>query len=203
MKQNIVKILIPLIAVVVIIESIVIVFNLNKSVSQSKANNFSLNLEEVVETEIDQPVVNFNFETETKEMKVGKSYEVKLVLVGTKEVNLDAIETYLKYDSTKLAISKLTSNKELPKMTKNSGIDSKSGMISSIFLWDVNKYYSVKTADIIPVLSFMVTPKVDGEMTINLITNSGNNSGITMIVENNTSKSLPFLSNDLKISVIK
>jgi len=203
MKQNIIKILVPLIAVVVIIESIVIVFNLNKSVSQSKTNNVSPNVEEVVETKVDQPVANFNFETETKEMKVGKSYEVKLILVGTKEVNLDAIETYLKYDSTKLTISKLTSNKELPKMTKNSGIDSKPGLISSIFLWDVNKYYSVKTADIIPVLSFMVTPKVDGETTINLITNSENNSSATMMIENHTSKSLSFLSNDLKISVIK
>jgi hypothetical protein len=200
-KQNIIKILIPIIAVVLIVESVVLVSNLGKNVSD--VNNVPS--ETVVPTEeVNEPVADFVFETDAKEMKVGKSYKVNLNLVGSKEVNLDAMEVYIQYDPKMVTVSKLTPSKDLPEITKASGIDAKTGLISSVFLWDIGETYSVKTDEVNSILSFMITPKVVGETTINLLTGDNTNEKlITIIVENSTSRSLTFLSNKLGISVTK
>jgi hypothetical protein len=201
-KQNLIKILIPIIAVVVVTESIILVSNLDKNVSN--LSDVSSEAEKVTPTEeISQPVADFIFETETKEMKVGKSYEVNLSLVGKQNVNLDAMEVYIKYDSKKMTVSKLTVNKDLPKTTKNSGINAESGLISSVFLWDIGEIYSVKTDEVASILSFMVTPKVVGDFEISLLTGNTDEKSVTMIVENPTSKSLMFLGNKLEIQVSK
>jgi hypothetical protein len=199
-KQNIIKIFIPLIAVVVVVESVILVSSLDKKTVEVS----NVPSETVVPTkEVNEPVADFVFETETKEMKVGKSYEVNLNLVGSQDVNLDAMEVYIQYDPEMVTVSKLTSSKDLPEITKASGIDTKTGLISSVFLWDIGETYSVKTDEVSPILSFMITPKVAGETTINLLTGNANEKSVTMIVENPTSKSLMFVGNKLDISVTK
>jgi hypothetical protein len=200
-KENIIKIFIPLIAVVVVVESVILVSSLDKKTVDVS----NIPSETVVPTkEVNEPVADFVFETDAKEMKVGKSYKVNLNLVGSKEVNLDAMEVYLQYDPEKITVSKLTTSKDLPVITKTSGIDTKTGLISSVFLWDIGEIYSVKANEVSPILSFMVTPKVVGETDISLLTSGNTNEkSVTIIVENPTSRSLMFLGNKLDISVTK
>jgi hypothetical protein len=178
-----------------------LVSNLDKRVSEVDDISSIENAAEV--EEIKTPVADFIFETETKEMEVGKPYEVNLTLVGKENVNLDAMETYIKYDSDKLTVSKLTTNKDLPEITKNSGIDTKAGLISSIFLWDIGEVYSIASDQVVGVLSFMVTPKVEGETEISLVANNEeNNIYSTLLVESVTSNQLLFLSNKLEINSV-
>ena len=200
MKEGkIMRILIPIVAVVVVLESIILVSKLGKNVVTT---NVTTDVVEEVE-QVREPVADFVFETETKEMKVGKSYQVNLNLVGSKEVNLDAIETYVKYDSDKVTISKLTASKDLPQTLKAPKVDTNTGLISAIFLWDVGEIYSIVPDQVIQVLSFTVTPKVAGETSISLVEADGTDTSSTLLVESVTSNKLLFLSNKLEISAVK
>jgi len=203
MKQNnLIKILIPIVAVVVVIESIVLVSSLNKNVA---TDDVVLETKEITKTEVsnNEPVADFIFETDTEDMKVGKSYKVDLNLVGKMGVSLDAMEVYMKYDPSKVTISKLVSGEKFPEMTKNSGIDSKTGLISSVFLWGIGETGLIKSGETGSVLSFMVTPKVEGKTEVSLVTGSTDEKSVTMIVETSTSKALSFLGNKLEINVTK
>lgn len=202
MKQNnLVKILIPIVAVVVVVESIILVSSLNKNVDTSDTSSET---KEITETEVNnEPVADFVFETETKDMKVGKSYKVDLNLTGKRTVNLDAMEVYVKYDPEKVTVSKLVGNEEFPEMTKNSGVDSKTGLISSMFLWEIGDFGLIKADETSSVLSFTVTPKVEGVAEMNLVTGSTSEKFVTMIVESSTSKALSFLGNKLEINATK
>lgn len=201
MKEGkIIKILIPLIAVIVVFESVVLVSKLDKNVTKTS----DMSSTEITSTEeVKEPVADFVFETETKEMKVGKSYQVNLSLVGSKEVNLDAIELYLNYDPDKLTVSKLTTGKDLPEAIKDPEINTKTGLISSVFLWDVGEVYSVIPNKSVSVLSFTVTPKVAGETEITLVDSDNIDTSSTLLVESVTSNQLLFLSNKLEISAVK
>ena len=203
MKQNnLIKFLIPIVAVVVVVESVILVSSLDKKVVTS---DVSQETEEITETQVsdDEPVADFIFETETKEMKQGKSYQVNLNLVGKRDVSLDAVEVYVKYDPEKLTVTKLASNKAFPEMTKNSEINSKTGLVGSVFLWGVGEFGSIKSDETDLVLSFVVTPKIEGETEISLVTGTPDKESVTMIVESSTSKPLTFLGNKLEINVTK
>jgi len=198
-ENNLVKILIPIVAVIVVIESVLLVSNLSKNESVVTVDNITPT-EEV--EKIEAPVADFVFATDTKEMKVGKSYEVILNLVGKQNLTLDGIETYVKYDPEKITVSKLISGKTLPK-AEISKIDSKLGTISNVLLIDDVKGYVVKSNEINKVISFTVTPKKEGLITLELITSSEDKKSVTMIVETTTSKSLTFSSNKLEINATK
>ncbi|HOG37532.1 MAG TPA: hypothetical protein PKZ29_01250 [Candidatus Woesebacteria bacterium] len=201
MKNNkLAKILIPIIAVIVVIESIILVSNLDKSNTGGVANQSS-QLSPVLEKEVDNPVVDFVFATDTKEMKVGKSYEVVLNLVAKKDFNLDGLEAYINYDSQLLTVSKLAQGTALPKADK---LENMSGMVKSIFFIETPKEgYAVKTGEIVKVLSFEVTPKAVGVSTLELGTGNEGKQFVTMVVENTTSKQLPFSGNKLEINATK
>lgn len=203
MKQNnLIKILIPIVAVVVVIESVILVSSLNKGVTTGDVSQEVT--KEITKTEVNnEPAADFIFETETKDMKVGKSYKVDLNLVGKRGVNLDAMEIYIKYDPKKITVSKLASSDKFPEMSKSSGVDSKTGLVSSMFLWGLGEVGSIKSDETNSVLSFVVTPKVEGKTEISLVTGSTDEKSVTMIVENPTSKVLSFLGNKLEINVIK
>ena len=201
MKNNkLAKILIPVIAVIVVIESIVLVSNLDKGntggiVNQSSQPN------SVSQKEVDNPVVDFVFATDTKEMKVGESYEVVLNLVAKEDFNLDGLEAYVNYDPEILTISKLNQGTVLPKADKLENVD---GMVRSTFFIETpQEGYVVKTGEIIKVLSFEVKPKIAGVSALELGTGNEGKQFVTMVVENATSKQLPFSGNKLEINAIE
>jgi hypothetical protein len=57
--------------------------------------------------------------------------------------------------------------------------------------------------EVVPVLSFTITPKVAGETSISLVGADGTNTSSTLLVESVTSNQLLFLSNKLEISAVK
>lgn len=200
-KEKIIKILIPFIAVIVIVESVILVSNLGKSVPD--VSDVALEVEEVTPTKkVSQPVVDFIFETKNKEMKIGKPFEVSLGMVGKKEINLDSIEIYIKYDPSKVEISKLNVSSSLPKVDRLTKIDDQEGLISSIILWGEGKKYSMKTNELDPILSFMVTPKVKGKTEISILDDVSGSKYSSFLIENITSNKLLPLSNKLEINAV-
>jgi hypothetical protein len=55
----------------------------------------------------------------------------------------------------------------------------------------------------VEVASFLVTPTVVGEIKMDLSTGVEDKDSVTMIVENGTSKVVPFTSNNLRIEVLE
>jgi hypothetical protein len=203
--KNIIKILIPLVAIVVVIESIVLVSTLDKAGKNNTSIDSSPNeLTETLSEETNiEPVADFVFETENKEMKIGKAYKVNLSLVGNIETEIGAMDIYAKYDPELLTISKLEKGTNFPKMVGKSGIDSKSGLITSIFLWDIGESYKIESKKVDSVVSFTVTPKVEGVSEIILVTGNKDEKSVTLVVDNSTAKPMAFLGNKLEINATK
>jgi len=191
-KDKIIKLLVPLVAVVVVVESVILVSNLDKGVSNTQV----VTEENVDKAEkVKEIVADFAFKTESEEMKIGKAYEVDLNLTASKDFNLDGMEVYIIYDPEKVSVSKLTEGKGFPKMINKS----EDGLIGAIFLWGVGDSYSSKVNESDTVLSFSVTPKVAGETEFNLVTSNETGKSATMIVESSTSEKLVFSNGRLEI----
>jgi len=204
-NNNLLKFLIPIIAVVVVFESIVLVTNLDKGL---KTNTDTKNTTEATDSAAvqnlvkEESVVELVFATDSKEMKVGKSYKVELNMMGKQDLMVDGIETYIKYDPSLVTVSGLVSNSKLPKATI-SKVDAKNGMIGNAVLIDEKSGYKVEQNKINLILSFNVTPKKEGEISFEVNSGNSNEEFATMIIENTTGKQLVFSSNKLDINAIK
>ncbi len=204
-KDKLVKILVPVVAVIVIIESIVLIPSLGGQ-NNSETSVTEETSEVTPSTEQERsPVADFVFSTDSKEMKVEKSYKVVLNLTGKEDFATDAIETYVSYDPKKVTISGLTQGKNFPVKTVLKS-DNNTGLISSVFLVDVSDKngYQVKSGEVKEIISFMVTPKVEGEFSLSLVDGEGETGKlVTVLPETGTSDQLPFNTNTLDVNAIK
>jgi hypothetical protein len=207
MKDNkIIKILIPVVALIVVFESVMLVSNLDKS--NTKVDNLT---EEVIGEEqtteqkaVEEPVADFIWETDNLEMKVGKTYKITLNLLSKQDLMLDSVETHIYYDSKIVTVSKLETNKKIGEALKPTGIDNDKGSITAILWKDVGEAaYEVKDGEMTNVLSFVVTPKLEGKIDFDLSTSMTDGRLATIIVDSNTAKPLAYFSNKLEINVIK
>ena len=91
-KKDYVKFLLPLVAVVVIIESVVLLTGLEKRQVEVKEVGWgkTVTVSEEVEEE-KEAVLALSFATETRMMEVGKVYQVEVNVAGLETVALDAI----------------------------------------------------------------------------------------------------------------
>ena len=204
MKDNkLIKFLIPLVAAVVVFESIVLVNNLeksNNSVITDDIKNEQVT-EEIVEKE--EPVVSFSFDPATlTEMKVGKTYKVNLVLKSEDDRVIDAIETHIKYDPISFKISGLIPNKKLVSPTI-SKINSELGIVSNIYLIEDKAGLVLTGEKELNILSFSVTPQSEGVFTLDLNTGEQNKTYETLVMETGTAKSLGWTGGKLEINVTK
>jgi hypothetical protein len=204
-KEKLVKILIPVVALVVVIESVVLVSGLNKTNTQTATvDTSSSEVTPVVTDEQLTPVADYVFATDTKEMKVGKSYKVVLNLVGKEKFTVDALETYVKFDPEMALVSKITAAKGLPEATTLK-VDAKSGLMSALFLVPATNKGGIEVSDgeTREVYSFTVTPKQEGSLTFELVVGADGEKLVTILPETGTSKSLPFTNSKLDINVTK
>jgi hypothetical protein len=203
-NNKLIKFLIPLVAAVVVFESIVLVNNLEKSNKIDK-NIKTEEQAKVEETVVEDPVINFNLRvnsTSSAQMKVGKSYKVDLVLNPIETKAVDGIETYIKYDPETFKITNLVSNPELVK-PEISKIDSNLGMLSNILLIEDKDGLLLASNKEIVLYSFNVTPLEVGEYSLNLSSDSVDKKYDTLVVETSTAKSLGWTGGKLDIKVTK
>ena len=203
-NNKLIKFLIPLVAIVVVFESIVLVNNLEKptEVNQSNKVEEKKPTEEVV---IENPVINFDFKVSSKtptEMKLGKTYKIDLVLNSVENKAIDGLETYIKYDPEIFKITTLVSNSKLVK-PEISKIDNEAGMLSNILLIEEKEGLTLESGKEVNVLSFNITPLEKGDYSLELSNNSVDKKYDTLIVETGTSKSLGWTGGKLDINVTK
>jgi hypothetical protein len=194
-KDKLIKILIPVVAVLIIVESIILVSVLNKD---KKTKDSDTTQTEKVEQII--PVVDLKLVSDVTEMKVGKSYKVSLNLIPRQEIKLDALELYIKFDPALLTISNLVSSKDMVKANLMKVSDKKDVIVSNFLFTE--KDGVVFTSKEVSVLTFSVTPKKSGVYSLEISTGDKNGDSITMLVDEVTNQALPFSSNKLEIKLL-
>lgn len=206
MKENkLIKLLIPVIAVIVVFESIFLVSNLGKNPSKTdKLEEVGTSEDTSGQNQSEKPAVDFIWEADNLEMNVGKTYNVTLNMLNKRDLILDAVEAHIYFDPKMVTVSNLETNKAVGEELKQTGIDSKIGSITAILFNEVKGVgYEGKKSENVKILSFMVTPKIEGKISFDLSTSMDDNKFATIIVEMNTSKSLVYSSNKLEINAVK
>lgn len=203
-KNKLVGILVPIIAIIIIFESVLLVSRLN-------TNNAKPAVVEVVKTQEAsqssevkpvESVLDLVFATDTKEMKVGKTYKMELNMVAKDDKTIDALETYIKYDPVVITVSGLSFNSKLPKPTL-SKIDAVKGFVEGIILVEAKPGLVIKNGEVTQILSFNITPKKAGVSNLEISTGNDDKNFATMVVESVISKEIPLSVNKLEINVIK
>lgn len=207
MKMNdTVKFLIPLVAVVVIIESVVLVTGvLRKGTGSVVDNTVVVNGTKVspVVTVVKTPtMVDLVFEVGTRTMNVGKQYPVSLNMLTKKDYQVDTFDVYVKYDPLAVDVSGLTFDKRLGKPAFSKISKDKGLIVANVYMSDP-KGVKVAMSEVLKMMSFSVTPKKSGLTTLEVSAGNANGESATMLVENGTSKVIPFSSNKLEVTVIK
>lgn len=199
MDNKIIKILIPVIAVIVIFESVVLVSNLEKNTTATVVNEVTPTVTVAEEKRV--TAFDVNFSTDETQMKIGKKYKVSVNLVPKDGYNLNALDLYVKFDPAMVTVSNLVSSKELstPDLIK---VSDKKDVIAMNYLF-TEKEGVVFTKDKgVLLLTFTVTPKAAGNSSFEISTGDSEGDSVTMFVDKNTSEGLFFTSNKLEIQSI-
>jgi hypothetical protein len=198
-KDNkVVQFLVPVVAVVVLAESIMVISNLT--------NNKTANVPAVptavptVVAEATQSAVYAVTVTGEKAMKLGQSGTVEVSATGNADESLDAVNVYLKYDPTAFDVSNLTFDKKLgtPAFSK---VSQTTSLVVANFLISAPAGLKVGSGEALSLMKFSVKPIKTGDFDFEINTGSGGSEAKTMFVENGTSKILPFTANKLTVNV--
>jgi hypothetical protein len=184
--------LIPLVAVVVIVESIVLVSGLNKKQVES-----GLPVTQVTKT---PPVLDIVFGGKTK-MKLGESSEVELSLVSKNDYAVDSIDLFVKYDKTAFNLNDLTAGNLLPQPSF-SKISEKTSLVVVSYKVAEAEGFQIKKNVPLSLAKFKVTPKREGSFTFEVNTGEADKESVTMFVKTGRPITvLPFSSNKLTVQV--
>ena len=200
MNNKIIQALVPVIAVVVIFESVMLVSSLEKNNTSTMVVN---NVTPVVTVVEKQKVNSFDvsFSTDETQMKIGNKYKVSVKLMPKDSYNLNALDLYVKFDPTMVAVSNLVSTKdlEIPSLLKVS--DKKNVVVMNYLFTDEEGAPFNKDREVV-ILTFTVTPKTAGNSSFEISTGDSEGDSVTMFVDKNTSEGLFSTSNKLEIELI-
>jgi len=202
-KENkVLMILIPVIAVVVIAESLILVNRLaKKSIVQAPSGTEVT--EVLTPTQImEVPVFNLVPMTDKTELKVGEKTTVTVYAVNKGDYSLDAINLYLKADTKNLNLSNLTFDSKMPKPVFSKISTKQDLIVVSYMISEPSGLKVVKNTSMV-LAKFDVTAKKEGVYTFEVSTSNDSKESATMLVENATSKVLPYSSSKLTINVVK
>jgi hypothetical protein len=199
-NNKIVKTLIPVIAVIVIFESVMLVSSLEKKTAVS---DVIVKKSEIVQKEVkEENAFDLSLTTDSKEMKIGKNYQIKLQALVKEKKTLDAIDIAIKYDAKNLDVSGLVFDSKLQKPTIGKVVKD-DGMIEISYLIETKQGITFNVGDIVNLVSFNVKAKQIGSYTFEIATGNEDKKFDTLFVENTSAKALPFTSNKLEINIIK
>ena len=202
-KDDYLKYLLPLVAVVVIIESIVLITGMEDKKKEMVALTDedvreSVMLEEEALTE--EPKISLSFATESRRMEMGQDYEVEVNLTALEAVRLDSLEVYVTYDPEVFDISGLTINNDLPAPVFSEISNKKDLVVVNYMVMDKDGY-AMNEAKVVSLMSFMVRPLKVGSFDLGFATGVEGETSVTMFVGNENGQALPFSVNGLSIEV--
>lgn len=201
MENKITKILVPVIAVVVIFESVILVSNLEKNTVSNTVSTVTPTVT-VTEPAKKNNAFDLALSADKTQMELGKKYKVTVKLTPKDSYNLNALSLYVRYNTALMTISNLTSTKDLPTPDLLKVSDKKNVVAMEYLSTDKNGMAFTKDKEM-DLLTFTVTPKVANSAYFEVSTGDTDGNSVTMFVDKNTSEDLPFSSNRLEIELIK
>lgn len=186
-KEQLIKFLVPLVAVLVIAESVVLVIGARKQGGLTPA---------VVEPR----EMKMALSSSKEEVGVGEKTEVGLKLTANKSYALDSLEAYIKYDPTVFEVSGLTFDESLPKPTV-AKISRQKGLVIVTYFIDEPAGYRLEAGQELKLVSFKAAAKKGGTGDFQIATGEGGSGSASMLVESGTSKVIPLETEDLTIWV--
>lgn len=205
--MNYLKILIPVVAVLVIGESIILLSGITKKeeVANTKVGNIpTVSTEEATPSSVvTDPDFNLVFGySGGSQMKVSQPSVVEVNLLGKNTRAVDSLNLYVKYDPKSFDIDNLTFDPKLPKPTF-SKVSTAKGMVVVNFLISEAAGMEIAEGDSLTLVRFDAVPKTVGDFSFEISTGNGTNESATMFVENATAKVLPYSGSKLTVKVIK
>lgn len=206
-QNNVLKYLVPVVAVVVLAESVVLISRLKTQVTTPK--NDETKVESMDRTPKEGSVTQPQKGNETYQIsisssktsyKVGESGEVKVVMKGNVDKSVDSVNVYVKYDPSMLDIKEMMFDKKLP-VPAFSKVSTLRGLLVANFLISDPKGLTLKSGEELTLMSFNMKALKKGVHNFEISTGKEMKESATMIVENGTSKPLTFSSNKLTINV--
>ena len=176
-KKDYVKFLLPLVAVVVIIESIVLLTGLEKRQVEVKDISERRGVSVELEEEVGDPMLALSFATETRKMEVGNSYQVEVNVAGLEAVNVDSVELYVSYDPEVMAIDNLAFSADLPKPVF-SKVSEKEEVVVVNYLVLKEGGFEIGEAEVVSLLSFEVKPLKSGDFDLGFATGEEGQSSV-------------------------
>ena len=196
-QSNLIKVLMPVVAVIVLAESLLLITNLSQKASVVVPTTVPTGSEEKV---TQGAVYDITVSAIPTEMVLNKGGEVEVTAVGNANKFLDAVNVYLKYDPTAFDVTNLTFDKKLGKPSF-SKVSQTTGLIVANFLVSATSGLQVAGGEELSLMKFNVKPIKTGVFTFSISTGNDGKESTTMFVENTTSKILPFLSKNLTVNV--
>ena len=197
-NKNVIKIIIPVVAVLIILESVLLVDKLDKN-QKSTQMTVEKKTEEVVnKTEIKK--INLAFESKAMTMKLNSRNEVSLSVVTNEDLNFNGFELFVKYDPEMVKISGLESDASLGKPAFLKVSDRKNVIVST-FLSSKKEGMSFIKDGKVKVLTFDVTPIKKGLSKLEISSGDSDGNSVTMFVDKVTSKAIPYAGDVLEVNV--
>jgi hypothetical protein len=194
--NKIIQILVPIVAVIVIFESVMLVSNLEKNTKSAVVSDVTPTV--TVEEEKRVNSFDVSFSTDETQMEVGKKYKVLVKLVPKDNYNLNALDLYVKFNPDMVAVSNLVASKNFgtPDLLK---ISDKKNVIAINYLFEAKDGILFTKDKEGTLLTFTVTPKVVGNSSFEISTGDSDGSSVTMFVDKDTSKDLLFTASKLDV----
>jgi hypothetical protein len=206
MNKNILKYIVPIIAVLVVVESVILIARLtgnntadNQTV-QTKVTEPTANVPDQVSKNLGQPVFEVVIDTPISTWKAGEAQKVVIKLNSLEERALDALSVFVKYDSGKFEVDNITYDVKLPKPITLKA-SAKTNLVVGNFMVAESGGLKLSKGDSLALLQFDIVPKEAGEFTFELSTSQDSKESATMFVETMTSKELAYSGNKLTVSV--
>lgn len=198
-KNSIIKYLVPVVAVIVVAESVILISRINnKPGTEGQVVNKDNRQSETVKKESD--VYTIKIESQTLNLKKGATGVVKVGMVGNVNKAVDSINLYVKYDPSKVEAMDMTFDKKLPTPVF-SKVSTLRGLLVANFLISDADGLSILSGEELNLMTFKVKALKPGKVDFEISTGKEMKESATMIVENGTSKSVGFSSNKLTINV--
>lgn len=199
-KENkVLKVLVPVIAVVVIAESLLLITNLSQKTAVKNPVVITNGVTPTVVMET--PVFNVVAMAEKTDLKVGEKTTVTVYAVNKDDRSLDSVNLYLKADTKNLSLTNLTFDAKMPKPSFSKISTLKDLVVVNYMISESSGLKVVKNTSMV-LAKFDVTAKKVGTYTFEVSTSNDSKESATMFVENATSKPLAYSSSKLMINVV-
>lgn len=197
MKNKAVGYILMLVAVVVILESVVLIGGLGKkeTVVTEKTGT------ESGKVVIKPAEVAWVLQTENVTMKVGKEYLVTVNLLPKKNLAVDGVEVFVKYPVGQVTVTGMKDGKGMPKSVLNMVSEKTSTLIGRYLM--TGAALQLVDSQLVEVLTFEVQPIKVGTFSLEISTGTESTETTSLVVENTTARAIPYESNKLTITVEK